>query len=104
MPDYDELSVKTLWPEVKTEPDLAIYFPDDKEGKRLPSREYFFNVIHTIEPGYIGSLLKHAQEARSHGSTEEVKKETIEVSEEWKTKLLAHPFYSSNKTSFSIIF
>ncbi len=62
---------------------------------RLPHREYFFNIINTIQPDYVNKLITHAQKQRL---TEEEKKETsdqIEITDEWHSKLMALPFFSS---------
>ena len=49
---YDELSVSTLWPLMKQNKDFMQYFPDHFAKGRLPAREYFFNVLNTIENEY----------------------------------------------------
>jgi hypothetical protein len=61
----------------------------------LPPREFFFNIINTVQPDYLAALIKHAHGQRFNNQGEEEKKERIEITEEWKNKLLDHPFYSS---------
>ncbi len=41
--------------------DLGRFFPDQRTPSDLPDREYFFNVINTVEPDYLAALIKHAQ-------------------------------------------
>jgi hypothetical protein len=53
VPEYDELSVKNLWAEVIQDKELSQYFPSNITEKNLPPREYFFNVINTVQPNYI---------------------------------------------------
>lgn len=101
VPDYDELSVKNLWPEVKEDKELSIYFPNDFGDKNLPPREFFFNIINTAQPDYLAALIKHAHTLRFTSEKEEQKKELIEVTDEWKTKLLSHPFYSSKLKDYN---
>ncbi len=37
--------------------DLARFFPDQKTVSDLPDRDYFFNIINTVEPNYLKSLI-----------------------------------------------
>ena len=62
VPNYDELSVKNLWPHMQRIDEFMKYFPDKIPKGRVPSREYFFNVMNTINPGYVQQLIKHATE------------------------------------------
>ena len=62
VPSFDELSVKHLWPEMQTDKKFMVYFPDVLPKNRLPSRDYFFNVLSTLYPEYIQKLIKHASE------------------------------------------
>ena len=60
VPDYDELSVKAIWKDVKGDPELSRYFPDDPNGLKLPPREYFFNVLNSVQPEFVKSIVSHA--------------------------------------------
>jgi hypothetical protein len=42
IPRYDEISVKGLLKEALEDKEINKYFPDYKEGMRLPPRDYFF--------------------------------------------------------------
>ena len=53
MPKLDELSVKNLWPKVQGNQRLMRFFPDQLPKGRLPDREYFFNVLNTLEEPYV---------------------------------------------------
>jgi hypothetical protein len=53
MPSYDELSVKQLWPLVNDNPDLMKYFPDNLPAGRIPSHEYFFTILNTLDERYV---------------------------------------------------
>ena len=53
VPNYDELSVKNLWPHMQGIDEFMKYFPDKIPKGRLPAREYFFNVMNSINPGYV---------------------------------------------------
>ena len=62
---YDELSVSNIWPLMKQNAEFMQYFPDNFARGRLPAREYFFNVLNTIQYDYLQSLIKHAIEMRN---------------------------------------
>ena len=48
VPDYDELSVKNIWPIMQKDPKFMKYFPDKLPKGRQPSRDYFFNILNTL--------------------------------------------------------
>ena len=62
VPMYDELSVKRLWPDMQNSPDFMRFFPDNLPKGRLPDRDYFFNVMNTVNPEYTSKLIQHANE------------------------------------------
>jgi len=53
VPHYDELSVRTLWPELKKDPKFMLYFPSIFPKDKGPPREYFFNILNTLYPEYL---------------------------------------------------
>ena len=53
VPHYDELSVKTLWPEFKKDAEFMSYFPAVFPKGKGPPREYFFNILNTLYPDYL---------------------------------------------------
>ena len=64
VPHYDDLSVKRLWPQYKKDPDFAKYFPDAYVEGKGPSREYFYGILNTMYPEYLGKVMGHANEMR----------------------------------------
>ena len=62
VPMYDELGVKHLWLQMQNSSDFMKYFPDKLPKGRLPDREYFFNLMNTINPTYTAQLIKHANQ------------------------------------------
>ena len=62
VPHYDELSVKALWPDIKRDPEFTQYFPDTYPAGKGPPRQYFFDILNTIQPEYLERILKHANE------------------------------------------
>ena len=50
VPKYEELSVKKLFPYLKDDPIFMMYLPDKYPKGHPPDREYFFNVLNTLNP------------------------------------------------------
>ena len=95
MPRYDELSVKRFWPLMQTDAAFMLYMPDPTPDGRLPEREYFWNVLNTLQTEYVQRLIEHANAQRM--TVQEDGADAIEISEEWWQKLTALPFVSQNK-------
>ena len=93
VPNYKELAVKNLWPEVKDDEDVVVYFDDAPEGK-FPARDYFFNVLNTIHPEFLRQVIDHANSMRHGAAGLREKAEVIDVSQEWLDKLGEFPFKS----------
>ena len=65
VPEYDELSVKNLWPHMQGDRKFMLYFPDKLPKGRLPSRDYFFNCLNTLQAPYLQNLIVHANDQRN---------------------------------------
>ena len=70
VPLYDELSVVNLWPLMKQNDNFMQYFPNKMPKNRVPYREYFFNVLNTLENEYCQKLISHASEMRNSTKNE----------------------------------
>ena len=70
VPHYEELSVKNIYPSMKKDPDFQSYFPDKYPKGKAPPREYFFNVLHTLQPDY----LTHVELLRAFGKGGQLEK------------------------------
>ena len=64
VPVYDELSVKNLWPDASSDPELMQFFPDKFPKGKTADRQYFFNVMNTVHFEYTQAIIKHANEQR----------------------------------------
>ena len=53
VPKYEELSVKTLYPQFTKDPEMMQFFPDEYPEGKGPPRTYFFNVLNTVHPDYL---------------------------------------------------
>ena len=70
------------------------YFPQKLPKGRVPDREYFFNILNTLYPGYVQEIIRHANDQRNSVANDAQARETIEVSDKWWEALNAVPFIS----------
>ena len=103
IPKYDELSVVNLISDVMKQPDLAKFLPEQKTKADAPDRIYFFNILNTVEPDYVQSLMKHAQALRFGEKGKDADRNRIEITEEWMKELQASPYYSRKLRHLTII-
>ena len=95
VPVYDELAVQKIWPLIKEDREMMKFFPNKLPKGRLPDREYFWNIVNTLNEPYVTQLLKHANELRNDAKKTGEADRVIEVTDEWWDKLNAVPFMSS---------
>ena len=57
IPKYEELSVKKLWPLMWQIENFMVYMPDPTAEGRLPDRQYFWNVLNTVNSAYVAQLV-----------------------------------------------
>ena len=103
MPLFDELSVINIWPMTKEDKQFMKYFPQKLPKGRVPDREYFFNILNTLYPGYVQEIIRHANAQRNSVSNDAQARETIEVSDKWWDALNAVPFISCKYFCASLI-
>ena len=94
VPLYEELSVKKLFPYLKNDINFMMYLPDYFPKGHTPDREYFFNVLNTLNPEYMKKIITHACSLRNHVVDEDQKGEAIEITEDWCNQLNEVPFIS----------
>ena len=68
VPHYDEISVKALWPQFSDDPNITKYFPDVFPAGKGPPRDYFFNILNTVQPDFLKQMLEHANKQRMTGA------------------------------------
>ena len=71
VPFYDELSVIKIWPMVQSDQEIMRYFPDKLPKGRVPDRSYFFNIVNTFQPKYIGEIIRNANMQRNSATNED---------------------------------
>ena len=102
IPHYEELSVKNIYPMMKDNQNFQQYFPDKYSKGKAPNRDYFFNIMATLEPDYLWQLVEHANQQRMTGEGEMMKSQAIKMSEYWAEQLKAMPYLSSKYNLLSI--
>ena len=70
VPLFDELSVINIWPMMKEDKQIKMYFPNKLPKGRVPDREYFFNILNTFQPEYVDQIIRHANDQRNSVSNE----------------------------------
>ena len=45
---------------MKKDAEFCSYFPSKFPKDKGPSREYFFNILNTLQPEYLAKLMAHA--------------------------------------------
>ena len=101
VPGYDELSVKSLWPEFKKDANFCSYFPAVFPKGKGPPRDYFFNILNTMYPEYLKQVMQHANEQRMSADAEGNRAQSIAMTEFWANELKSMPFLSSKFISLS---
>ena len=71
-----------------------VYFPRKLPKGRLPDRDYFFNILNTLNHEYVDKLVQHANEMRNTAADKDRSDQYVEVTEEWWSKLQEIPFIS----------
>ena len=94
VPHFDELSVRTLWPQLKKDAAFTQYFPTTFPKDKGPPREYFFNILNTLYPDYLAQIMAHASKQRMSAEGEDNKKSAIEISKYWEEELKDMPYVS----------
>ena len=64
VPQWEELSVKKLWKDLKEDGAFNIYFQDSYPEDRGPCRTYFIDILNTVYPDYLSKIMAHASKQR----------------------------------------
>ena len=75
--------------QLKDDEVLCKYYPDEFMKGRIPDRDFFFNVLNTVYPGYLGNLIEHANKVRNKKVNDEGKPQTILSTDQWINELSA---------------
>ena len=94
VPNYEELSVKNLFPMFTKDANFMSFFPDKFPKGKGPPRKYFFDVLNTLQPEYLAQVMSHANKQRMTSEGDKMKTESIEISKYWEEQLGAMPYLS----------
>jgi hypothetical protein len=65
VPMFNELSVVQMWPGLMKNKEFAQYFPDSMRKGSAPKRDYFFNILNSLQPDYVSKIVAHAHKQRN---------------------------------------
>ena len=71
-----------------------MYFPDKLRKGLLPRRDYFFNILNSLDSEYLSGVIEHANKQRHDPTARPEAQDFIEVSEAWYDKLKNSSFVS----------
>ena len=92
--NYEEVSVKRLWPEYCDRAEVKDYFPPKMMKGRMLQKEYFFNILNTFVGPELQAILAHAHQQRNSIEEQMQKQEAIILSEQMAEDLFKYPFVS----------
>jgi len=87
--------VKDIYEHYKDDEQLKQHLPTKFAKGRQIDRAIFFNVFNTLYPVEMAKIINNSRQQRFDTKDEEVKGETIEISEDWHRQLMSLPFKSS---------
>ena len=99
VPHFEELAVKKLWRDLKSDTAFNIYFQNSFPDERGPCRKYFFDIINTIYPEYVSQIMSHASKQRYGDEAMAAENQTIQATPEWYDALQNQPFRSGKHDS-----
>ena len=80
-PAYDEVSVKKLYQDALTMPNMPFFFPEAYAKGRQCDCKFFFDIWNTIHPDAVAAVMKHAHMQRFGLEADNVKDETITMTD-----------------------
>lgn len=95
VPLYQEISVKSLYPDAMKDPVLSRYLPNpDQLSGKLPERDFFFGILCTLKQQYMKDVIADANNKRFKADKDDDKKAAIALSDSWLQELMKHPYHS----------
>ena len=64
VPKFDELAVAKILELLKDNAEFMSYFPDRMPKGRIVARDYFWNILNSLDAPYVAHLIQHANAAR----------------------------------------
>ena len=75
-------------------PGMAELFPDKYPKGRQCCRTYMYNVWNTLYPEDVMAVINHANSQRFSIQNDQMKEDSIMITEAWKQELQSMPFIS----------
>ena len=65
IPNYPEISVKSLYEEALADPEVRMYLPEPKQlSGKLPERKFFFGILSSVRPKFMKDIIEEAHKNR----------------------------------------
>ena len=80
-----------------------MYFPDKFPVGKGPPRQYFFDILNTVYPDYLKRVMSHANDQRMAASSQNMKEQSIEISQFWEEELRSMPYLSCKSSIISTL-
>ena len=98
VPKYAEFKVEEIYKQCAEDPELMTYLPDLTMSKKLPDREFVYDVINSLRPKFLKEIVNHADEVRQQKKMFRAKGGEVTITQEWLNKLTSLPYISSKST------
>ena len=98
VPLYDELAVVRLWPLMTADKKFMQYMPSKLPKGRTIDRQYFWNVLNTVNEEYVSQIVAHANAQRNSTASKDQEAMAMEITDDWLEKLQAIPYISRKFT------
>ena len=97
VPPYEELAVSKIFEQVKGDQRIMMhlnFYPDVKE---LPDHDFFYTVLGSLVPDYVGGLIRHANRVRNKRDYAGSQQKQIMMTQEIFEDINAEPYLSSKE-------
>ena len=79
---------------MKKDAEFCSFFPTKFPKDKGPPREYFFNILNTLQPEYLAKLMAHSSSQRMTADNVDNQAKSIQISEYWAEQLKDMPYLS----------
>ena len=79
IPHYDELGVRHIFEQFRSDEEVMKYLQDEYPKGRYPDRQYFYTILNTVHPEYVKAMIAHANKARFAADGEAQEERVVNV-------------------------
>ena len=96
-----EFAPKNVWFQVRDDPALIKYLPDEEmDLERWPDRKFFWGVLYSVRPEWVTAYVNRCQTERDKMHiAKRLDTKSVKLTAAWREKLAAHDFVSRQKVS-----